>query len=367
MSVEAQDTVKNEHINEHSIPIQNIYYMLSYAFNNLKINNDIVTDCEDFKNIYDLFARLMIEGVNKLIKGGFYKEYILENDDTSSIRGKINLERSIKRQTFLYQKLNCEFDEFSEDILFNRILKTTIYNLIKAKDLDGNLVLNGDLAKNLKKLRPFFDNVPIIDLNKYTFKSFMWHRNNQHYKLIINICELIFKLQLPDESKYGETIFKDFIETYKNEMANLFEKFVLNYYKKEFEELNPKSPKIDWDLDDNSKEKYERKFLPEMRTDIVLTNLDSFKRIIIDTKFYQEILSQNEKLKNSGHIYQIYAYVNNCKFNGEIIGILLYASLGENMDYHYKIGSHEILIKTLDLNQNWDEIDKRLKEIANIF
>jgi hypothetical protein len=37
------------------------------------------------------------------------------------------------------------------------------------------------------------------------------------------------------------------------------------------------------------------------------------------------------------------------------------------MDYHYKIGSHEILIKTLDLNQNWDEIDKRLKEIVNIF
>jgi 5-methylcytosine-specific restriction enzyme subunit McrC len=102
-----------------------------------------------------------------------------------------------------------------------------------------------------------------------------------------------------------------------------------------------------------------------MKTDIVLTNFDSFKQIIIDTKFYQEILSKHKKL-NSGHLYQIHAYVNNSDFDGEVIGILLYASQGEDMDYHYKIGGHGILIKTLDLNQEWGEIDRRLREIVNI-
>jgi 5-methylcytosine-specific restriction enzyme subunit McrC len=124
---------------KNEIPIKNIYYMLSYAYTNLKIDNNIKKESESFENVYELLSRVLISGVNNLIKRGFYKEYITKDEDTNTIRGKININESIKRQTHIYKRLNCLYDEFSEDVLFNSILKTTINNLIRIKDLNKKL------------------------------------------------------------------------------------------------------------------------------------------------------------------------------------------------------------------------------------
>ena len=348
---------------KNEIPIQNIYYMLSYAYNNLKINQDILRESLDFKNIYDLFARILIEAVNNLIRRGFYKEYIVKTEDTSNIKGKINISESIKRRTFIYKKLNCQYDDFNSDVLFNQIIKTTMDNLIRVN------ALNNKLKKNLKRLRPFFHNIDSVDLNKQVFKSLMWHKNNKYYSLPITICELIFLLKLPDDSTFGEIHFKDFIRNYEKEFANLFENFVFNFYKKEFEQLTVFKPKINWNLDENYIDGEGVEYLPKMRTDIVLKNEN--KVFIIDTKFYKKILSSfhEKSLINSSNLYQIYSYVNNYDFDGEIRGMLLYAALedekSKNIDYKYKIQDKIIQIKTLNLNQDWEKIDSDLRKIAN--
>ncbi|MGL6298878.1 MAG: 5-methylcytosine restriction system specificity protein McrC [Methanobacteriaceae archaeon] len=342
------------------IPIQNIYYMLSYAYNNLKINQDILRESVRFKNIYDLFGRILIETINNLVRRGFYREYVIKTEDTSNIKGKINISDSIKRGTFVYKKLNCQYDELSTDVLFNQIIKTTMDNLIRTNVLDNNI------KKNLKKLRPFFCNVNSINLNKQTFKSLLWNKNNQYYTLPITICELIFLMRLPDDNNNGNIHFKGFIQSYKNEMANLFENFVFNFYKKELKNVKTHKPKINWNLDYNFTEETGTQYLPKMRTDIVLEREN--KQLIIDTKFYKRILStfHEKTMLNSPNLYQIHTYVTNSDFNGEISGMLLYASLGDDIDYQFKINNNLILIKTLDLNQDWEKIDKRLKEIAKI-
>ncbi|MCL2114983.1 MAG: hypothetical protein FWH29_02045 [Methanobrevibacter sp.] len=345
------------------IPIQNIYYMLSYAYKNLKINQDIFKESLDFKNIYDLFARILIEAINNLIRRGFYKEYIVKTEDTSNIKGKINISTSIKRRTSIYKKLNCQYDEFSSDVLFNQIIKTTMDKLIRVNSLDNKF------KKNLKRLRPFFHNIDSIDLNKQVFKSLMWHKNNKYYSLPITICELIFSLELPDDAKKGDIHFKDFIQTDEKELANLFENFVFNFFKKELKQLNVSKPKINWNLDENFSEEEGVEYLPKMRTDIVLEYEN--KVIIIDTKFYKKILSSfyEKSLLNSSNLYQIYSYIHNYDFDGEIRGMLLYAALeddkSKNIDFKYKIQDKVIQIKTLNLNQDWDKIDSDLKQIAN--
>lgn len=350
---------------KNEIPIKNIYYMLSYAYTNLKINDNVKKESESFENIYELLTRVLISGVNNLIKRGFYKEYITRDEDTKNIRGKININETIKRQTQIYKRLNCLYDEFSEDVLFNSIIKSTINNLIRIKDL------NRKLKGELNKLTLFFDSVASIDLSQRVFSLILWNRNNQHYKLIINICELIFNLELPDEAKDGKINFKDFIKRHEKEMANLFENFVFNYYKKEFKDLKVYKPHIEWYLDKDYENNSNNNLLPTMRTDIVLENKDlestNPKQLIIDTKFYSSILSTyyEKSSLNSGNLYQIYSYVNNSSFSGEIRGMLLYAALGEEIDLEYKIGEHIIYIKTLNLNQDWSGIDKRLKEISN--
>ena len=50
-----------------NIPIKNIYYMLTYAFKELKHNNYEYISGENFDNIYDLFAEIISKGMSYLL------------------------------------------------------------------------------------------------------------------------------------------------------------------------------------------------------------------------------------------------------------------------------------------------------------
>lgn len=115
-----------------SPPIKNIYYMLSYAFQSLNFKEYNKISSEEFENIYELFSELIIIALNRQIKQGLFREYMEINETTSSIMGKININESIKSQSFINKKLNCTYDEFSVNSYLNKIIKSTLNILLKA-------------------------------------------------------------------------------------------------------------------------------------------------------------------------------------------------------------------------------------------
>ena len=88
------------------IKIQNVYYMLSYAFQTLKEQGykDVAT--EQFNNVAELCAAILIKGVTLQIKRGLGRDYISETDTLPDIRGKINITESIKTQSILRTRTN---------------------------------------------------------------------------------------------------------------------------------------------------------------------------------------------------------------------------------------------------------------------
>ncbi|MBN2439660.1 MAG: hypothetical protein JXL20_13790 [Deltaproteobacteria bacterium] len=53
------------------IPIQNIYYLLCYAWNRLEERDIVDVTGIDSTNLADLFAKVLIGGVGHLFKRGF--------------------------------------------------------------------------------------------------------------------------------------------------------------------------------------------------------------------------------------------------------------------------------------------------------
>ena len=157
--------------------------MLSYAFTGLRLKEYSNLSTEDFDNIYDLFSEILILGLNKQIKQGLFKDYIEVNETTSSIKGKINITESINDLTMLQAKLNCTYDEFSINSYPNRIIKTTLFYILKA-----NVSL--DRKKKLKRLLYYFKSVDMLDVNNINWKI-RYDRNNQSYRLLISICNLV--------------------------------------------------------------------------------------------------------------------------------------------------------------------------------
>ena len=108
-------------------------------------------------------------------------------------------------------------------------------------------------------------------------------------------------------------------------------------------------------------------FLPEMKSDIVISNENH--TLIIDTKYYSKTLQTNfdHKTIHSNNLYQIFTYVKNRDTlnSGDVSGLLLYAKTQEETHpfLDAKFGNNRIMVKTLDLNQEFENIREQLDQI----
>ena len=136
-------------MNDKGIYIKNIYYMLAYAFQVLCQKNYREIASEEFQDVQDLFAAILARGIALQLKQGLYRTYRTKREDFSVLRGKLCINGTIHNQMQRKKVLSCEYDELSVNNLFNQILKTTAWILIREPavlpkyraDLKGNGVL----------------------------------------------------------------------------------------------------------------------------------------------------------------------------------------------------------------------------------
>ena len=192
--------------------------MLSYAFKVLNEREYRKIEAESFDNAADLLSEILVIGVSKQIKQGLVKDYIEVTETTSSIRGKINITESINSQSFIKKQLNCTYDEFSLNCYLNQILKSTMILLVKSD-------VTRERKKKLKKLLMYFSEVDLIDVGSINWKI-RFDRNNQNYKMLINICYLVINGLIHSEVS-GEKKLMEFLDDQR--MSMLYEKFILNY------------------------------------------------------------------------------------------------------------------------------------------
>lgn len=332
--------------------------MLSYSFQVLNDQGYKKVDTEEFHNVADLCASVLIKGVTVQLKKGLGREYIQEDDVLSSLRGKIDITASIKSRTMLKKQMVCVYDEFSVNSYMNKILKTTM-----------SLLLGADIAKNrkkeLRKLLVFFDEVDLIDIHAIQW-NMQYNKNNQTYRMLISVCYLVIKGLLQTNSD-GDTKLMDFLD--EQRMCRLFEKFILEYYRKEHSEIKATASQIPWQLDDDMND-----MLPVMQTDIMLTKND--KVLIIDAKYYAKTLQSQYDVKtlHSGNLYQIFTYVKNkevelSKGPHEVAGMLLYAKTDEVVlpDNEYKMSGNKVIVRTLDLDCDFAAVASQLDSIAETY
>ena len=347
-----------------SISITNIYWMLAYAFRNVDKKEDKLFSSEKFENIYDLFCFMLTYDINRLIKSGLNKEYILKEDELTSLKGKIEINKSINSNLIKTGKLICSYDEYSENSLFNKIIKTAATALIKSKK-----IIDKNREKELKKSLLFFENVDVLNKKDINWSNIIFNRNNISYKLPLHISYLILN-SLLIKGEDGKEKYSEYIDD--QTLPKLYEKFILKYYDYHYKkDFKVGAPVVSWDIP--SEEKIG--FLPEMKTDITLQNINNGKKLIIDAKFYSKSLTSNpmfdRKTYRSNNLYQVFTYVKNEDKNnsGNILGMLLYAKTkNENIGWEeHNIGGNQIVITDLDLSDTFEKIEEKFSIIAEWF
>lgn len=337
------------------ILIQNIYYMLSYAFKVLRESNYRDIETEEFENVAELLSEILIKAVKLELKRGILKDYVDTEESLSTIRGKVNISESVKQQTLINSKVVCKYDEFTENVYLNRIIKTTFSYLLHSN-------ISKERKKKIKNVLVFFKEVELLEINSINWQM-IFNKNNQNYRMIISICNLVIKGLIQTTSN-GKTRLLDFIDEQK--MSSLYEKFILEYFKKEHPIIETNASFINWQLDDDFD-----MFLPRMRSDITLSKDN--KILIIDAKYYSDNMQHYYDGNSiiSANIYQIFTYVKNMSLGNErkvVSGMLLYAKTKSDIqpDATYKMSGNIIKVKTLDLNQPFEYIKEQLNYIVTL-
>ena len=351
------------------IKVQNIYYMLAYAFRELWDKDFKRFETESFENQADLCAEILINAVCVIIKAGFKRGYIENSEFLNAPKGRMEISETISQLSFLKPEIFCTHDEYSENIFINKLIKSSLRYLLKQ-----------DIKKKRKQkiilLLRHFATVDDVDL-----RTINWNNNISNSelndRLLLFICKLIYKHSIFKETDYSSKKKIKEIITDKDK-DQIYEHFLLGYFKKEFRNVLKADAKyIDWMLDPDDENDDTSFLLPNMKSDILIRNPKNEKVLIIDAKYYSKHILQNNYGKDSvrsNNLYQIFTYTKNYALkypNRKVSGMLLYAQTDNERDIlpdnlKYSMSGNKIYVKTLDLNQDFSEIKNKLNSIASM-
>lgn len=301
--------------NSESANLNIFIYMLMYTYN-IKLTNEQIASCENQRNtILEVFVQMFARNLLNELKKGVYKEYITEQDNLTTLRGKYLINENLK-YNFTKNKIYCEYDEFSENNGLNQFFLFTIKYLQKfVKD-----------KKLLKQCELVFDEVEYfyVDIKNLNIH---FNRMNYRFKASFEVALLLLEKSTPLFAN-GKKSF-----AFLFDMNVLFEKFVAKIVQENYEAVEiPKSYIEFGDL--------------KLKPDIIVNS----KRLIIDCK-YKKIdtkkIDRNDK-------YQMYAYGNN--FDDIERTMLLYP---KNLNQE----NNKELKEEYSLGKNDKKIEMRIKKI----
>jgi len=180
-------------------------------------------------------------------------------------------------------------------------------------------------------------------------------RNDADDRFMVAAAKLALDLALPTEASGANVLsLPDREATW---VRRLFERAVGGFYEVV---LSPQGWRVccggtlSWQIE--QKTAGIDKILPTMRTDIVLENPSTGRRIVIDTKFTSIVTSgwYREETLRSGYVYQIYAYLRSQVGCGDALadrasGLMLHPAIGQMVDETVRIQGHAIRFATVDL------------------
>jgi 5-methylcytosine-specific restriction enzyme subunit McrC len=341
-----------------TIPIRNLYYLFLYAWARFPGGAIGEAGIDESPDLPNLFAKVLSAGTRRLFRRGLDRGYKAFTYEMVGPRGRLRLDRMIKEATQLRGTAICDFDELTHDILHNQILKATLTNLAACVDID-NLTRH-----DLRSLARLFYEVEDVRLSASHFRRIAVSRNNREYIFLMRLCEFIFWSLMPDERGVRarfQRVLDDEIR-----MSAVFEDFLRNFFQLHRSEYRVRAESPAWYVSDATQD--DLALLPRMITDITLRQPDH--TIIVDAKFYRNALVQGpygERVR-SQHLYQLITYLQHERVRQKgrgLSGMLIYPGVGRSLRLRYRLLGIPVFVATVDLGQEWRNIEAELHGLLN--
>ena len=351
------------------IPVRNWWHMLLYAWDLVEFEDRFETEFEDAPDLRALLTKILVFLIKHQIRRGLRGDYVERSEELQGVRGRIDFGETLRGLSMYRGRLHCEYEEFTLNVPRNQIVRSTLNDSLNMgfTSVEEGRAKHPRLVSDVEALLRMLYEIDRVRVTRQLIASELRQlgRNEREYKLMLKICEMLQDPSMPDSD---EASGLEFVDWFQKRRYEIFELFVANFYKLNLDRSQWSvhyHKQLEWQTDETKTAGDLR--LPGMETDVFMTHLPSRRVFVLDTKFYQSPFDQRNGTRSvkSEHIYQLYAYI--ASQDGEhrpYNGILLY---GQPVDgqakFRTEIQNHGIFVRTLDLDQNWSQVEADLREL----
>ncbi|RWR01444.1 restriction endonuclease [[Pantoea] beijingensis] len=294
--------------------------------------------------LLDIFIQHFCHDLNMQILQGKLRNYIEQEENLSVMRGRLVIPQHIRHNQVHKERLFCRFDEFSEDILLNQILRFTLRLLMPWAG-------SGKTKKVLTELLMHFDGISDSLITLQSFNLLKSDRITQRFQPVIEQCRLFISAIKPDVLAGSTPLFSLLFD-----MNRLFEAWVAD-------KLKPWAHQQGWHLRTQGPRKYlamrdddSRQF--QLRPDIALVDDDNVPQLIADAK-WKLLNKEDGKLGvSSSDMYQLYTYAG--RYKAPRLRLFYPQQAGLLSHYNFTLqGMHTPMLTVravaVSNNQEWNE------------
>ena len=321
------------------IGISQLISLACYAVGRIKLQDEEF-DFPEETALPDALALALSSAARRAFSQGLMHGYRTREEALHTVRGRIRFAEQIRRRYGVAPPVEVRYDEFTDDILENRLVKAAVARL-------GAMRLRSSEARiRLGWTAAMLDNVSPAEFPPRDVPEVAFDRLNRHYRDVVALSRLILR-HGAYESERGEVRASGFLM----DMNVVFQEFVtvalresLGLSETAFREANIGS------LDTKGR--------VNLRPD--LTWREGGDWVFVGDAKYKRI--QHERIPNAD-LYQMLAYVTALDLPG---GLLVYAQgEADAATYHVCHSGKRLEVAALDLSGDLDAILARVDTLAD--
>ena len=325
------------------IGIPQLLSLACYAMGVYKPQEQHLFDFKKAQTLPDVLALALIAAARRAFGRGLLRGYLIQEDALHTVRGRIRFDEQVRRRYGIPLPVELRFDEFTEDILANRLVKAA------AARLRHMTLHSSEARRGLGWIAAILENVSLVEFRRRNVPEVRFDRLNEHYRHVVGLARLIL-LHSEFESFRGDVRASGFLIN----MNDLFQEFVTQALR---EVLNVSDKTL---RDDRGIRRLTLAEKDKVQLKPDLSWWDGENCMFVGDAKYKRIVHNSVP---NADLYQLLAYATALDLPG---GLLIYAQ-GEAEAATYKIRNtcKQLEVVALDLSGSLEETLDRVKAIAH--
>lgn len=165
-----------------------LVHMLAVALD-LKIETGRITELDwQRETLLEILIRIFCEKLTETLRRGIPRRYLGHEDDLSTLRGTLNVPRQFTQHAANPGRLACRFDERSEDIALNRIMKAAVSHLSK-------MSRNATNQQRLRELAFVYADITDVPAPALNWAEVVIDRTNRTWQDLFGMAQLFLRNQ----------------------------------------------------------------------------------------------------------------------------------------------------------------------------